>query len=294
MLFTRFAWAVVGYNLLVVLWGAYVRATGSGAGCGGAWPLCNGDVIPRSHSAAAMIEYTHRITSGLALASAAALWLWARRLFPRGDRVRRYAGLSVVFILVEALLGAGLVLFELTGANTSPVRAVYLAAHLTNTLVLLAMLAAAAFHSRPLPAPPPRPRPVTWAVPVLLAVAITGAVAALGDTPGASTPALVRLRVFHPTAAVAGALFLLWAATAAARLKIGLAAWAAFVLVFAQMVAGAVNVALRAPVWMQLVHLLIADLLWLALVVVYLSTRARHSMRSATAGSTAAARLAGT
>ena len=46
--FARFAGAVLGYNLLVIVWGAYVRASGSGAGCGNHWPLCNGVVVPNA------------------------------------------------------------------------------------------------------------------------------------------------------------------------------------------------------------------------------------------------------
>ena len=66
MTFTRFAWAVLAYNVLVILWGALVRATGAGAGCGSHWPLCNGVVLPRSPTAATLIELTHRLTSGAA------------------------------------------------------------------------------------------------------------------------------------------------------------------------------------------------------------------------------------
>ena len=46
--FTRFAWLTLGFLILVILWGAFVRATGSGAGCGNHWPLCNGVVVPLS------------------------------------------------------------------------------------------------------------------------------------------------------------------------------------------------------------------------------------------------------
>src|ERR1017187_2153894 len=84
--FTRVAWAVLAYNMLVVLWGAFVRATGSGAGCGDRWPLCNGVMVRRAPSIETIIEFTHRATSGLALVSVAALCLWAFRLFPRGHR----------------------------------------------------------------------------------------------------------------------------------------------------------------------------------------------------------------
>ncbi len=284
MSFSRFSWAVLGYNLLVILWGAFVRATGSGAGCGGTWPLCNGEVVPPSPTAAMAIEYTHRITSGLALASVAALWVWARRAFPSGARARKFAGLSAVFILVEAALGAGLVVFELTGTNSSGARAVYLAAHLANTQVLLAMLAGTVYFSAVRAGRSSAAlRSLPWALAAALAVSMSGAIAALGDTvfPAASlaagvrqdlhpaSPLLLRLRTLHPAVAIVGALFILSVATKAARLKSGRAAWAVFVLVLAQVIAGGVNVALLAPVWMQIVHLFVANLLWLSLVWLY-------------------------
>ncbi len=46
--FSRYAWGVLLWNVLVALWGAYVRATGSGAGCGSHWPTCNGEILPRA------------------------------------------------------------------------------------------------------------------------------------------------------------------------------------------------------------------------------------------------------
>src|SRR5271169_3222577 len=94
-----FAWGVVGYNILVVLWGAFVRATGSGAGCGDRWPLCNGVVTPRAPRIETVIEFTHRATSGLALMGVAGLCVWAFVLFPRGHRTRLFAALSMAFLL---------------------------------------------------------------------------------------------------------------------------------------------------------------------------------------------------
>ena len=123
--FRRFAWTVLGWNLLVVLWGAYVRASGSGAGCGSHWPLCNGEVVPRAPQIATIIEFTHRVSSGVALALVVALCVWAFLRFPRGDMVRRTAVLSVVFIVTEALLGAGLGLFRYVAQNESGGRAIY-------------------------------------------------------------------------------------------------------------------------------------------------------------------------
>ena len=148
--YRRVAWCVLAWNILVVLWGAYVRASGAGAGCGSHWPLCNGDVVPRAPRVETIIEFTHRITSGLALLSVGVMAVWAWRAFPSGSKVRKYALLSVVFILVEALLGAGLVLLRYVDKNASIGRAFYLAAHLANTQILLAMIALAGwFAARP-------------------------------------------------------------------------------------------------------------------------------------------------
>jgi heme A synthase len=274
--YTRFAWATLVWNFLVVLWGAFVRATGSGAGCGSHWPLCNGEVIPPSPTAQTMIEFTHRLTSGVALLAVLALAWFARRLWPAGHAVRRWAWVALAFILVEALLGAGLVLLEYVDRNASAGRALYLCAHLTNTFLLLAALAATAWHSMTdqrwrLAAVAP------WMKAALVAIllaSITGAVAALGDTvyPAVSmlegirqefspdSPALLRLRLVHPAASVAAAVIVLIAAFHSAR---GFWQRAIVAFVVLQLAAGAVNVLLLAPVWMQLVHLAIAASLWL-------------------------------
>jgi len=74
--FTRYAWSVLGWNIAVVLWGAYVRASGSGAGCGNHWPLCNGEVVPHAPQVQTLIEFTHRAMSGIAFVAVAALLAW--------------------------------------------------------------------------------------------------------------------------------------------------------------------------------------------------------------------------
>ena len=289
--FSRVAWGVLVYNMLVVLWGAFVRATGSGAGCGDRWPLCNGTMVPRAPRIETIIEFTHRATSGLSLMGVAALCLWAYRLFPRGHRARTCAALSVVFLFTEALLGAGLVLFQYVEHNASAGRAAYLSAHLVNTQILLAMLTLTAwFGSDPESRAWPRaPRIVAAALPVAILVAVSGAIAALGDTlyPAASVAdgmrqefsqtasALLRLRTVHPVVAVVGAAVLLAAAVKAMRSASASAARMGGIvaaLVFLQLAAGAVNIVLLVPVWMQIVHLLLADLLWVALVLTALET----------------------
>ncbi|MCS7043475.1 MAG: COX15/CtaA family protein [Bryobacteraceae bacterium] len=275
--YVRLAWAVLGWNFLVILWGAFVRATGSGAGCGSHWPLCNGEVIPPSPTAQTLIEFTHRLTSGLALLGVAALVWWARRLFPRGHAVRAWAWASLAFILVEALLGAGLVLLEYVERNASAGRALYLCAHLTNTFLLLAALLGVAWHAAA--------DGIRWqwrevsgwrraALAAVLAASLTGAIAALGDTvyPAISmlegirqelspdSPALLRLRLVHPVVSVAAAVVVLAAVfqTVRGRLQRIIAAWVAV-----QLAAGAVNVLLLAPVWMQILHLALGAGLWL-------------------------------
>ncbi|HZG51415.1 MAG TPA: COX15/CtaA family protein, partial [Pyrinomonadaceae bacterium] len=135
-----YAWLVVAANLFVIVWGAYVRASFSGDGCGSHWPLCNGEVLPTTGLLKTVIELTHRLTSGVALLLVVGLVWRARRLFPRGHRVRRGAFWSLVFILIEALIGAALVKFELVAGNASVARAFVMSLHLVNTFVLLGVL----------------------------------------------------------------------------------------------------------------------------------------------------------
>jgi heme A synthase len=288
--FVAFAWGTLAFTIAVVLWGAYVRATGSGAGCGAHWPLCDGQVLPRAPRVETLIELTHRLTSGLSLLLVLGLAAWTRRLVPPGHRVRRAAAAAVLLILSEAAIGAGLVLFGLVADDRSPVRAVVFALHLANTFFLLAALALTArFAGTPSPTPLPWRRSplLARALAVLagmLVVGVSGAIAALGDTlypatslghalaqdlsPGAHT--LLRLRLHHPWIAVVVAVATVAFALAQQRrvrqdtgrlpsLVLGLTA--------AQLAAGAVNVLLLAPVWLQLVHLLLADLLWVTLVL---------------------------
>jgi cytochrome c oxidase assembly protein subunit 15 len=286
--FRAYAWSVLAYNVAVVLWGAFVRATGSGAGCGNHWPLCNGEVTPHSPAVATVIEFTHRVTSGLDLALVALLVVWAFRAFPRGHAVRRWAALSGAFLISEALIGAALVLWQQVAQNASMTRAWALSGHLLNTLALLGCLTMTA-HVGQGTAPfrlNPRGRAAWMAFASLAAFAflgVSGAIAALGDTlfPARSLAAglaqdmnpaaalFVRLRIFHPLiAAGTGAWLLYFAVSSAGRRRDARGrAWTVAGLVFFQFLLGVVNIALLAPVWMQLVHLLGADLLWISLVL---------------------------
>lgn len=288
--FAAYAWAVLAFNLLVVVWGAFVRATGSGAGCGNHWPTCNGDVVPRAPEAATLIEFTHRVTSGVALLAIVGLVVWAFRAYPRGHRVRVGAVLSGAFIVSEALIGAGLVLFEHVAKNASTARAFSLSIHLVNTFTLLAMIALTAGWAsggQPLSIRGGRWSrwPLLGALIGLMVLGVSGAIAALGDTlfPVTSLAAgfsqdfapsahlFVRLRVFHPGIAIAAIGLLLFAVGRAMQqrrvaviqklglLVIGLAS--------VQLMLGAMNLVMLAPVGMQLAHLFVADLLWIAAIL---------------------------
>jgi heme a synthase len=296
--FQSFAWLALIYNVFVVLVGAYVRASGSGAGCGSHWPLCNGQVIPHAPQIQTVIEFTHRITSGLSLVVVALLCLWAFRLFPAGHRVRKLSIAAAAFLMAEALLGAGLVLFKFVAHNESVGRAFYLAAHLANTLLLLGALSLTAWFARPEKAQL-RWREVPWffyaALPVAVLVSVTGAIAALGDTlhPAASLATgfrqdlsatatfLVRLRVVHPLVAGLGGLLFAVIAVYALGVTSRPIMRKLSVLVLAatsvQLCAGVVNLTLLAPIWMQILHLLLADAVWVSLVI-FVAESARPSV----------------
>jgi heme A synthase len=276
----------LAWNILVVLWGAYVRASGSGAGCGNHWPLCNGDVVPRAPRLATIIEFTHRTMSIVALIAVVGLAVWSFYRFPRGHRVRRAANLSVLFLIIEALLGAGLVLFQYVDRNASVGRAFYLSLHLVNTQLLLAALALTAWYSRSASHPEDRARPLIVAtLPIAIVISVAGVIAALGDTlyPSASLAEgmrqdlsaaasfLIRLRMLHPAFAILGAIYFVFVASKMARFT-PLAAYT-IILSAAQLLLGAMNLALLAPIWIQITHLLVADLLWLALVLLTVETR---------------------
>jgi len=287
----RFAWAVLVYFVAVILWGTLVRATGSGAGCGDHWPLCNGTVIQHSPRLDTIIEFTHRVTSGISFFSAVGLVIWVFAGTARGHLARSAAVASVVFTLIEAILGALLVKLGLTAQSQSPFRAPYLALHLTNTLLLLATLTLTAHllsrdHGY-------RRGDITLIAPVrasigilvLLIVGVTGSLAALGDTlfPAQSLSSaftqdfasgsnwLVRWRWTHPTVAFLASIFLIWLLVRAAQRgshwdNRSLSA-ILLVLLAAQYILGVLDVFLLAPVWLQVAHLLGADALWAALVV---------------------------
>ncbi len=288
----RYAWFVVVYSVLVVLWGVVVRATGSGNGCGDHWPLCNGQVFPIHPRLATVIEYTHRMMSGPSeLPLIILLLVWVFRATVQRHLARSFAVAGLVLTLTEGLLGALLVKLGLTATSTSPLRPPMLALHLSNTLLLLGTLALTAhFLGRKMATLRgavdfERKLPAIVGLLAAMVIGITGSLAALGDTLFPSTSLrsaltadfsssaewLVRLRILHPASAIVAGAFILWllwrAVFTAPDVEQGrLGLWLAGLLAF-QFLLGGLDVLLRAPVWMQVLHLAGADAFWCVLVV---------------------------
>jgi cytochrome c oxidase assembly protein subunit 15 len=281
-----FAWGVVGYNVLVILWGALVRATGSGAGCGNHWPLCNGQVIPLSPRVDTIIEFTHRCMTGGSAFLVLGLLMFTFRGTGKGQAARVLAVASMLLLLNEAFLGALLVKLGYVTGNQSMGRVVVLSIHLSNTLLLLAALTltarllGTAQMWRELGLGGAKKVWAFMGLAATLIVGVSGSLAALGDTlfPASSireafaqdfavgSPWLLRLRGVHPVSAVIAGIFVLWLVGQARKAGAGRLAAGVVALLAFQFALGLADVLLLAPVWMQIVHLLGADLYWVALV----------------------------
>jgi cytochrome c oxidase assembly protein subunit 15 len=288
----RFAWGVLVFFIASILWGAVVRATGSGAGCGDHWPLCNGTVFQQSPTLHTMIEFSHRVSAGAIdsiLVLVLIVWTWRRTV--AGHLARWAAGATIFLTVTEGALGAVLVKFGLTADSRSPMRAPVEALHFSNTLLLLASLTLVAhllsrkYGYTRATVRLTAPVGATLAVLIVLIVGVTGSLAALGDTlfPASSLGAaltqdfsatsgwLVRWRWTHPAIAFFSSFFLIWLLVRASKKTAnwdnrGLSALV-LVLLAAQYLLGVLDIILLAPTWLQVVHLLGADLLWAALVV---------------------------
>ena len=289
-----YAAAVVGFMVLVILEGALVRATGSGAGCGNHWPLCNGDFFPHHPRLTTIIEYTHRSMTGVCTTMVAVLIGWTFLARKRGDRARRAVVWSGILLITEAILGALLVKGGYVENNASAMRVFMQSVHFTNTMLLLAAVTVTWWWLRDREQPlhlRPHTASAAWlALGATVVVGVTGSVAALADTLfpstslqaallqdfAANSPLLVRMRWVHPASALIGLACAIWLAL---QLRSTIGRWL-LALIAAQLVLGAADVLLLATTWMQILHLLGADLYWIALVAActtVLATSRTHS-----------------
>jgi cytochrome c oxidase assembly protein subunit 15 len=278
---------IVAYNIAIILWGAYVRVSGSGAGCGSRWSLCNGEVLPSGTQSQTLIEFVHRVTSALSLVIVSFLVVWCWRRTSKGDWAR-YSSVCGLFLLFnEAILGALLVLSDHVGLDPSAAHTLFLCLHFGNTLLLLAALTLTARwlsnRERRVVVRKPHERiAIGLGLVSVMAIGMTGSLAGLGDTIfpvgslrhtlmqdfSSSSQVLLRLRLLHPVAAVIGSLYVFWLLW---NLQ-GKRDWSASRRVLgatltAQIVLGLMNVILLAPVWLQMTHLFVAELFWILLVL---------------------------
>jgi len=284
----HFAWFVVAYNIIVIVWGAYVRATGSGAGCGSHWPLCNGAILPTTPQTQTLIEFTHRVTSAVSLLLVAILLMWCWRRTAKGEWPRYSAMAATALLFNEAFLGALLVLLDSIGSLDRPAaHAFFLCLHFGNTLLLLAALALTAkWLSEPsrhfaVFAKPYERIAIGFGLVSVIIIGTTGSLASLGDTifppdslrhalmqDSASSHILLRLRLLHPVAAMMGSMYVFWLLWCHWRQQ-DHSPWM-FVLgttLATQIALGTINVILLAPIWLQMMHLLVAETFWILLVL---------------------------
>ena len=293
---TGLSWTALAYNILVILWGAYVRISGSGAGCGAHWPLCDGQVIPRSFTLERVVEFSHRGSSSLSGLLAIAVISLAFVVTKRGHPARLGAAWSLGLILFEGVIGGVQVLLGLTADSTDPARGFVQGLHLANTFALLGAMLLTALWAGGAPRFTLRAQGwLSWGSPLaavlMLLLGMAGAVTALGDklfvpapgTPldtvkrdfGATASIIENLRVIHPALALVVCAYLVWFAGRVLRERPGALtrrwSYALYGVIGAQILIGVLNVALKAPGAMQLIHLLFACIMWLVTVMLIYS-----------------------
>jgi heme A synthase len=289
--FAKYAWFVLAYNLVVILWGAFLRASLSGDGCGEYWLTCGGEIVPTAPQFKTVIEFSHRLSTGLSFIAVLLLFVWAFRKFVKGDWARRMAFASFVFIVVEALIGAGLVLTGNTAGNWTTSRPFWTMAHLVTTFSLLAVLTLAAwFASGGKSFTFQLPRRILFLLAIAVAgiflIGMSGSIAALSSMllPKASlseefakdfaetSHILQRLRISHPILSISVGVYLMFLAGWLKSKFVEnfyVKRWADIlcILVLIQFASGLVTLFTHAPILMQITHLLLADSLWIAFIL---------------------------
>ncbi len=288
-IFHKLCWILVVYTVLVIIWGAWVRISHSGDGCGNHWPLCDGLYIPTAPSQKTLIEYFHRLSSGFYGIFALGLAIAAYRVFPKKSAGRQVAIATFILMVIEALLGAALVLKGLVGENATIFRLSVMTLHQMNSLLLTGSTVILALVTKP------DRSPVTIQISwkglvtqgsnwiIFMLIPATGAWAALANTlfPSKSlqeglqkdlasdSPWILKLRIVHPILALVIGLALIYKFFKNSETTEGDLAKANL------QVAGALSIAVLfgiltllslSPVWMKLVHLTIAQLVWISLV----------------------------
>ncbi|QDK38090.1 heme A synthase [Bdellovibrio sp. NC01] len=296
--FKKFAFSLLIYTILVILWGAWVRISHSGDGCGDTWPLCHGQLIPEAQRGKTWVEYGHRLMSGIYGFVVIYFWWVARKIYPKGHFARKAALATLIFMITEALLGAKLVLFKLVTTNDTPYRAFVMALHQINSFMLTgaaALAYAAATLSAPLDQPSQQDKKYKYLPWVIVIIGVTGAWAALSNSLfptdnlfegfladfNSESHFLVRLRGLHPLFAVIGAgslAFFFWMkAQISDNALLQKKSLQMSLLLIVGILFGMATLFLHAPTWMKITHLLLAHTIWVVLLQWVFFVRARQS-----------------
>ncbi len=292
-IFHKLCWILVVYTVLVIIWGAWVRISHSGDGCGNHWPLCDGSYIPIAPSQKTLIEYFHRLTSGFYGIFVLGLAIAAFRIFPKKSAGRQVAFTTFFLMVIEALLGAALVLKGLVGENATIFRLSVMTLHQMNSLLLTGSTVILALVTKP--TRNPLALQVSWKGVfahgsnwiIFMLIPATGAWAALANTLfpsqnlqeglqkdlASDSPWILKLRIVHPILALVIGLALIFKffknSERSHVVKDGDLAKANLQVAGALSIAvlfGILTLLFLSPIWMKLVHLTIAQLVWISLV----------------------------
>ena len=279
-IFPHFVCAVLCFCLLIILWGAWVRISHSGDGCGQSWPSCQGQYfIDTEKPGKTWIEWIHRATSGLFGMTVILLVILSFLKFPPHHPVRKSTLYVLFFTISEALIGAGLVLAGLTGSNVSPARVLIMNLHLLNSLLLTSCLFICWRLSLKKSFVFPHLAPFVF-IPIFFLIAFFGSLSSLASSlfPSSSlwegltldfaseSPWLIRLRLLHPLLAlIFGGGFLLYFFTA----PFSSPRWKAFALCLSlALLSGLMNLLLLSPVILKLTHLLLVYFLTMSFILI--------------------------
>ncbi len=294
--FAKYAWFVLAFNIVVILWGVFLRASKSGDGCGQHWLTCNGEVLPAAPELKTTIEFAHRLMSAadgllMLILVGWAFWIWYQNREPSTKSTLKCAAASLFFVATEGAIGAGLVLTGNTAETLTAARPFWMAGHLINTFILLAFLtltARSASGAQPLKfhAESKYMAALAIGIAAILLVGITGSIAALSTmlfpsgtlTEGIvqdfspTSNILLRLRLLHPITAILTSVFLIFLTGSLAKVCTGdrvVSRWSntLSLLILAQIAFGSATLLTRAPIIMQLGHLLFADAIWISYVL---------------------------
>tara|TARA_B100001057_G_scaffold78877_2_gene74081 strand:- start:9549 stop:10433 length:885 start_codon:yes stop_codon:yes gene_type:complete len=271
-------------SVLSILAGAFVRATGSGDGCGATWPTCKGRIIPSLSDTSEIIEFSHRGISGILLIVTLYIFVNSRKL-EKGSIARRASNYLTFFVLFEALIGAVIVIFEWVGLNSSFPRIVAVPIHLVNTFGLLAsyVILFKILENKLDSIKNLWDRNFIIISILFLLTGATGSITALADVlyPSASfiegflddfdrtSEVLTRLRIFHPVVSTILSIAL-YIESKQLQKRFDINTNFLKFLIFAAVFLGVANVLSNIVLFLSIFHLALADLLWITYIYVSL------------------------